>query len=94
MVEAAVKTAKSLQKKAAEANRDQWLSFLDYRNTPTEGVDGSPVQMLMSKGTRTLLPPSQHLLEPEIQSDVERKLTKKRTKAKKYFDEGPKNLLN
>lgn len=92
MVEAAVKTTKTLQKKASEANRDQWLSFLDYRNTPTEGMDSSPVQRLMSKRTKTLLPVAQHLLEPEIQSDVERKLTKKRRKAKKYFDQGSKEL--
>ncbi|XP_044181048.1 uncharacterized protein LOC122962214 [Acropora millepora] len=92
MVEAAVKTAKTLQKKASEAHRDQWLSFLDYRNTPTEGMDSSPVQRLMSKRTKTLLPVAQHLLEPEIQSDVERKLTKKRRKAKKYFDRGYKEL--
>ena len=92
MVEAAVKTTKTLQKKAAEAHRDQWLSFLDYRNTPTEGMDSSPAQRLMSKRTKTLLPVAQHLLEPEIQSDVERKLTKKRRKAKKYFDRGSKEL--
>ena len=92
MVEAAVKTAKTLQKKASEAHRDQWLSFLEYRNTPTEGMDSSPVQRLMSKRTKTLLPVAQHLLEPEIQSDVERKLTKKRRKAKKYFDRGCKEL--
>ena len=92
MVEAAVKTAKTLQKKASAAHRDQWLSFLDYRNTPTEGMDSSPVQRLMSQRTKTLLPVAQHLLEPEIQSDVERKLTKKRRKAKKYFDRGSKEL--
>ena len=92
MVEAAVKTAKTLQKKASEAHRDQWLSFLDYRNAPTEGMDSSPVQRLMSKRTKTLLPVAQHLLDPEIQSDVERRLTKKRRKAKKYFDRGSKEL--
>ena len=77
--------AKMLQRKAAKANQDQWLSFLDYRNTPTEGMDSSPVQRLMSKRTKTTLPVAQHLLEPEIQSDVERKLTKKGRMAKKYF---------
>ena len=64
VVEAAVKTSTTLQKRAAEANRDQWLSFLDYRNTPTEGMDSSPVQRLMSKRTKTVLPVEQHLLEP------------------------------
>ena len=92
LVEAAVKTAKTLQRKAAKANQDQWLSFLDYRNTPTEGMDSSPVQRLMSKRTKTRLPIAQHLLEPEIQSDVERRRTKKRRMAKKYFDRGSKEL--
>ena len=64
LLEAAVKNAKTLQKKAARANQDQWLSFLDYRNTPTEGMDSSPVQILMSKRTKTTLPISQHLLDP------------------------------
>ena len=92
MSEAAVKTAKTLQKKASEAHRDQWLSFLDYRNTPTEGMDSSLVQRLMSKRTKTLLPVAQHLLELEIQSGVERKLTEKRRKPKKYFERGSKEL--
>ena len=92
LIEAAVKTAKSLQKKAARANKDQWLSFLDYRNTPTEGMNSSPVQRLMSKRTKTTLPVAQHLLEPEIQSDVEAKLTRKRRRAKKYYDRGSKEL--
>jgi len=50
------------------------------------------VQRLMSKRTKTKLPVAQHLLEPEIQSDVERKLTKKRRMPKKYFDQGSKEL--
>ena len=92
LVEAAVKNAKTLQKKAARANRDQCLSFLDYINTPTEGMDSSPVQRLMSKRTKTTLPISQHLLDPEIQSDVRTNLMRKRQKAKKYFDRSSKNL--
>ena len=44
------------------------------------------MQRLMSKRTKTILPVAQHPLEPEILSDVERKLKKKRRKAKKYFD--------
>ena len=90
LVEAAFKTTKTLQKKATKANQDQWLSFLNYRNTPTEGMDSSPVQRLMSKRPKTTLPIAQHLLEPEIQS--ERKLTNKRRMAKKYFDRGSKEL--
>lgn len=79
------------EKVAAKGNQDQWMSFLDYRNTPTEGMDSSPVQRLMSKITKTTLPVA-HLLEPEIQPDVQKNLTRKRRKAKKYFDRGSKEL--
>ena len=92
LVEAAVKSAKTLQKKAQRTGGDMWMSFLDYRNTPTEGMDSSPVQRLMSKRTKTTLPLAAHLLEPEIQQDVQTRLTLKRRKAKKHFDPGSKEL--
>ena len=43
LLEAAVKSAKTLNKKAQKTGRDIWMSFLDYRNTLTEGMDSSPV---------------------------------------------------
>ncbi|XP_048581589.1 uncharacterized protein K02A2.6-like [Nematostella vectensis] len=92
LIEAAVKSAKNLQKKANKSGRDVWMSFLDHRNTPTEGMDSSPVQRLMSKRTKTTLPLAQHLLEPELQQDVTEKLTLKRKKAKKHLDRGSKEL--
>ena len=56
--ESAVKIAKNLVKKAEMDNKDVHLTILDWRNTPN--ADGkSPVQMLMSRRTRTLLPMSQ-----------------------------------
>ena len=51
-------------------------------------MDSSPAQRLMFKRTKTTLPVAQHLLEPEIQPDVETKLTRKRRRAKKYYDRG------
>ena len=92
LIEAAVKSAKMLQKKAKESGQDVWMSFLDYRNTPTEGMDSSPVQRLMSKRTKTTLPLAQHLLEPEVQPEITAKLILKRKRAKKYFDRGSKEL--
>ena len=92
LVEAAVKTAKSLQKKAAKAHQDPWLSFLAYRNTPSEGMDSSPAQRLMSRRTRTTLPIATHLLSPEVQAEVEAKLAHKRRRSKKYYDTGSKEL--
>ncbi|XP_064614575.1 uncharacterized protein K02A2.6-like [Liolophura sinensis] len=42
--ENAVKTAKSLMRKAKASRTDPYLAILDFRNTPTQGVDASPVQ--------------------------------------------------
>ena len=55
-------------------------------------MDSNPVQRLMSKGTKTTLPIARHLLDPEIQPDVEEKLTRKQRRAKKYFDRGAEEL--
>ena len=52
----AVKVVKSLIKKAQRDNKDPWLSLLDYRNTPTTGMQTSPAQRLMSRRTKTLVP--------------------------------------
>ena len=40
-VENAIKTAKSIMKKAQQAGTDIYLSLLDWRNTPSEGMSSS-----------------------------------------------------
>ena len=40
--ETSVKRAKQILKKAIDAGRDPQLSLLDFRNTPSEGMDNSP----------------------------------------------------
>ena len=50
-VENAVKTAKKLMQKAAESKSDPYLSLLDWRNTPSEGLGSSPAQRLFSRRT-------------------------------------------
>ena len=62
--ESGVKTAKRLLKKAKDSGRDQYLAILDYRNTPTQGVNSSPAQRMLNRRTRTLLPTAASLLEP------------------------------
>ena len=42
--ETAVKTAKGLIRKAIEAATEPYLPILDYRNTPTQGMESSPAQ--------------------------------------------------
>lgn len=90
--ESAVKIAKNLFKKAMQDNRDPWLALLDYRNTPTQGMQTSPAQRLMSRRTKTLVPIATSLLYPEVAEGVAAKIELKRQKAKGYYDKQVKTL--
>ena len=48
-VKNAVKTAKSLIKKAKATGADYFLSLLSWRNTPTEGLTTSPAQSMFGR---------------------------------------------
>ena len=90
--ESSVKAVKQLFKKAERDGKDPWLALLDYRNTPTEGINASPAQRLMSRRTRTLLPTASSLLRPEVSAQSTEKLERKRQKAKFYHDRHAKQL--
>ena len=90
--EAAAKAAKRILKKVLTEDADQWLSLLDQRNTPTEGVNISLVQRLMSRKSQTLLPVSSNFLHPKVAEHVKDKLKCKWQKAKSYHDRGTKVL--
>lgn len=90
--ESSVKAVKQLFKKAERDGSDPWLALLDYRNTPTEGINASPAQRLMSRRTRTLLPTASSLLRPEVCTQSKEKLERKRQKAKFYYDRHAKQL--
>nr|XP_054762082.1 uncharacterized protein LOC129268568 [Lytechinus pictus] len=68
--ESSVKVAKSLLKKAKTAGSDPYLSLLAFQNTPTPGMGSSPIQRIMNRRTRTVLPTTKRLLKPEIQKKV------------------------
>ena len=90
-VESAVKTAKRLLKKAQKAKSDIYLAVLDHRNTPTQGMQASPAQILMNRRTKTLLPTTASLLKPATTYNAELKHMSKE-KQKSYFDRHAKDL--
>ena len=90
--ENSVKTAKSILRKAADAGQDPHLSLLDFRNTPSEGMDSSPAQRLFSPRTRISLPMASHLLQPKVIADVKLKLQQRKLKQSLYYDRGAKEL--
>ena len=65
-VENAVKTCKSLLKKARDDKQDPLLSILEWCNTPTEGMGASPAQLLYGRRTRTRVPVARKQLKPTI----------------------------
>ena len=78
--ENAVKTAKSLLEKAAKAEQGPYLALLDWRNTPTETLNSSPVQRLFGRRTKTILPTSNRLLKPKLHEEVDQKLKLQKAK--------------
>jgi len=68
--EVAVKVAKGLLKRLLKDNTPLWMLLLNQRNTPSKLINSSPVQRLMSRRTRTLLPVAKSLLKPHIISSV------------------------
>ena len=73
-------------------HKDPYLTLLDWRNTPTEGLDSSPAQRLMGRRTRTLLPTSTGLLKPKLPKSAKDLVTKKREKQAHFYNNGVKQL--
>ena len=85
-VENAVKTCKSFLTKARADKRDPLLALLEWRNTPTEGMNASLVQLLYGRRTRTRLPVAKQLLTPQVISDVPENIKIRKQKQKHYYD--------
>ena len=92
MAKSAVKSAKRLMSKAKASGTDPWLAVLDHRNTPTEGIGSSPVQRLMSKRTKTLLPTRASLLKPKTVENAKEKLHAARRKQALHYNMRAKDL--
>lgn len=65
LAEKTVQTVKALMDKAHAQRIDPYLSLLEYRNTPVDGLK-SPAQLLMSRRLRSILPSTEKQLQPEL----------------------------
>ena len=92
-VENAVEQAKHLMERARLAGTDPWLGLLTLRNTPTTGMDTSPVQRLMGRRTRTTIPMTRKLLEPATDNQIaEEQMQRNKERQKMYYDRGARDL--
>ncbi|KAL2098344.1 hypothetical protein ACEWY4_007551 [Coilia grayii] len=90
--ESAVKIAKNLLHRAARDGADPWKAILHWRNTPTENMDSSPAQRLMSRRLKTSIPVTNRLLQPSVTLGVTEKLRHRRQLAKHFYDRSAKDL--
>ena len=91
-VENAVKLAKRLIKRTQHTHGDFYLNLLNWRNTPTEGLDSSPAQRFLGRRTKTDIPVASELLKPKIIQDVAYKKTQKQAKQSHYYNRNAKPL--
>ena len=90
--ESAVKIAKRLIKKVRENHEDLYAALLEWRNTPVEDIGASPVQLLMSRATRSFLPVMENMLKPRVEEGIVDKLKMKQDKYKAQYDRGTMTL--
>jgi hypothetical protein len=94
LAENAVKQMKALLTKVEEDGGDFYLALLLLRNSPRDGVLGSPVQRFMSRRTRTNMPTAVELLQPKVLDPeiVRDRLSETRLEQKYYYDKNAKVL--
>ena len=90
--ESAVKICKTPLKKSQVSKSDLYLALLDHRNTPTEQTNLSPAQRLFGCQTRTLLPLSPTMLQPQLLQPVGLKIAAGQAKQAKYYNQTAKPL--
>ncbi|XP_060070555.1 uncharacterized protein K02A2.6-like [Ylistrum balloti] len=92
--EQAVKTAKRLMQRALSSKTDPYLALLDFRNTPSQSMGSSPVQRLMNRRTKTLLPTKGSLLRPQVPENttVTNQLKGVKERQAFYYNQGAKDL--
>ena len=87
-----MKVCKSVIKKAKKTNTNLWKAVLEWRNAPTPVMSWSPVQRLMSRRARTMLPCTPSLFKPVVIENVSEEIMIKRQKAKKCYDRRARRL--
>ena len=79
-------------KKSRKAKTDPYLALLEYRNTPSQGMESSPVVRLMNRWTRTQVPTLPRLLIPVVDHNVHNKLLSNKERQAVNHNKGAKDL--
>lgn len=92
MVEKSVGIFKKMFKKINYEEKKLWYSILEYRNSPLEGVNLSPAQLMFNRRLRTRIPVCKELLKPELyDSDMIKKaIDSNKVKQEYYYNKTAK----
>ena len=90
--DSAVKEAKKILRNCRASGSDAFLALLDHRNTPPASVLVSPVQRVLNRRTRSLLPMTANLLTPQAVSDNELCRAKLKERKKRNYNRGAVDL--
>ena len=71
--------------KCMKTGEDQYLALLELRNTPVQGINVSPAQLLFQKRTRSILPQRPATLKPNQTAPIER-MEKRVRQQKEHYD--------
>lgn len=84
--EKSVQISKNMFKKCKESGTELWQALLEYRNTPLKECNASPVELLMSRQTRSLIPGNCNIYEPRIVPDIQKNILNNRDRQKHFYD--------
>ena len=84
-VENAVRTIKRLFSKCKVSGESEFMALLNWRNTPTEGMETSPSQRLMGRRCKTVIPCLPTLLEPRYSTRTDEQNMKRRKAKQAYY---------
>nr|XP_037290836.1 uncharacterized protein LOC119186244 isoform X3 [Rhipicephalus microplus] len=94
MAERAVQEAKKLLKRYRYGTVDFCAALLEWRNTPRDSYLKSPMQRLMGRNARTLLPVTETHLRPQTipPEEVQRRLHVIRSRQRSFYNRGTRPL--
>ena len=88
-VENAVKTIKKLFTKCKLGKENEFIALLNWRNTPSEGMNTSPAQRLMDRRCKTTMPCNRKLLQPRYSTRQDSEdINKRKQKQARYYNRG------
>ena len=90
--ENAVRTVKTLWKKAWAAGENPQWALLAWRNAPSEATGVSPAQLMFGRPCRTFLPVTRSTLTPEIPSQVRVSMENAKRRQAGYYNRGTRSL--